>query len=221
MLSAATRSRLLSTHRWVPIAPRWSRPPERKNAHRGLAGSCRAASRPTRSQVSIASGENSRCCTKARRTPLLPQGDLDEVTVTSHHYSIGTPTTCTPSDAFSSLEAGGMSAPGAPAITHDGVTLGISLWHVVSPNLIDQFVDTPSMTITNTALPGHAFLGQVTTQVVPMGSGSRINTVGNGVPGESWARGIANDVAGYILFGLRNYIIQTGCDAANGIPNNG
>ena len=75
MLSAATRSRLLSTHRWVPIAPRWSRPPERKNAHRGLAGSCRAASRPTRSQVSIASGENSRCCTKARRTPLLPQGN--------------------------------------------------------------------------------------------------------------------------------------------------
>jgi hypothetical protein len=75
MLSAATRSRLLSTHPWVPIAPRWSRPPERKNAHRGLARSCRAASRPTRSQASIASGENSRCCTKARRTPLLPQGD--------------------------------------------------------------------------------------------------------------------------------------------------
>jgi hypothetical protein len=100
MLSAATRSRLLSTHRWVPIAPRWSRPPERKNAHRGLAGSCRAASRPTRPQVLIASGENSRRCTKAPRTPLLPQGNqnqdqLETVTVTAKQ--------CTPASSNESF----------------------------------------------------------------------------------------------------------------------
>jgi hypothetical protein len=74
MFCAATRPRLLSAHRSAPIAPRWSRLSGCKNAHRDLAGSYSAASGPTRSQVSIASGENSRCCTKARRTPLLPQG---------------------------------------------------------------------------------------------------------------------------------------------------
>jgi hypothetical protein len=75
MFCTATRLRLPSTHLPAPIAPRWSRLSECKNAHRGLSASCRAASRPTRSQVSIASGENSRRCTKARRTPLLPQGN--------------------------------------------------------------------------------------------------------------------------------------------------
>ena len=75
MFCATTRPRLLSTHLSAPVAPRWSRLPERKNAHRGLAASAKPVSAPTRSQVSIASGENSRCCTKARRTPLLPQGN--------------------------------------------------------------------------------------------------------------------------------------------------
>ena len=74
MLCTATRPRLLSTHVSAPIAPQWSPPSECKNTHRGLSGLCRGASVPTRSQVSIASGENSRCCTISRRTPLLPQG---------------------------------------------------------------------------------------------------------------------------------------------------
>jgi hypothetical protein len=82
MLCTATRPRLLSTHLPAPIAPRWSPPSECENAHRGLSGLCRSASAPTRSQVSIASGENSRCCTKARRTPLLPQGNQPTSTVT-------------------------------------------------------------------------------------------------------------------------------------------
>jgi hypothetical protein len=74
------------------------------------------------------------------------------------------------------------------------------------------------MTIVNTALEGHVFQGTVTTQVSPYGTGSVITSVGTGAPGESSARGIFNDVVGSILFGLRNYLIQTGCDAANEIP---
>jgi hypothetical protein len=78
MFCAATRPHLLSAHRSAPIAPRWSRSSGCKNAHRGVARSCRAASRPTRSQVLIASGENSGCTTKARRTPLLSEGSQSE-----------------------------------------------------------------------------------------------------------------------------------------------
>jgi hypothetical protein len=78
MLCATTRPRLLSTRLPAPIAPPWSPPSGCKNAHRGLSGLCRSTSVPTHSQVSIASGETSRCCTKARRTPLLPQGNQDQ-----------------------------------------------------------------------------------------------------------------------------------------------
>jgi hypothetical protein len=91
MLCTATRPCLRSTHLSAPIAPRWSPPSECKNAHRGLSGLCRSASAPTRSQVSIASGENPRCCTKARRTPLLPQGNLPEVTVSANRPVSGPP----------------------------------------------------------------------------------------------------------------------------------
>lgn len=209
----------LDAHRFTRGARRWSRLPGRKNAHRGLSVLSKPASRPTRSQVPIASGENSPCVTIPRRTPLLQQGSLETVTVTAHRYSIVTPTTCTPGDAFSSLEAPGMSAPGAPA-AQEGFTSPIPLWHITSPNQISQFVNTPSMTIVNTALDGHIFQGTVTTQVSPMGTGSTITTVGKGRPGESWWRSALNDVAGPILFTMRNYFVQTGCDAANGIPNN-
>ena len=91
MSCTATRLRLLSTHLPAPIAPQGPPPSECKNAHRGLSGLCRSASAPTRSQVSIASGENSRCCTKARRTPLLPQGDqpTSEVDITGTRIDPG------------------------------------------------------------------------------------------------------------------------------------
>jgi hypothetical protein len=85
MFCAATRPHLLSTHLSAPIAPRWSRPSGCKNAHRGPSGLSRSASAPTRSQLLIASGKNTRCSTIAPRTPLLPQGNqlTSEVTVTA------------------------------------------------------------------------------------------------------------------------------------------
>ena len=57
----------------APIAPRRSRPSWRKNAHRGLAARCRAASGKSRSQARAASEKNCRSPTTARRTHLLPQ----------------------------------------------------------------------------------------------------------------------------------------------------
>lgn len=64
-------------------------------------------------------------------------------------------------------------------------------------------------------------VGQVTTRVEPLGNGSVIDSVGTGVPGESRARGALNNAVGYVLFGLRNYIVQVGCDAMNGHPVTG
>lgn len=104
----------------------------------------------------------------------------------------------------------GASAPGAPAITHDGVGTPINLWSVFTPNPIYQVVDTPRRSLTNIALPGHAFLDQVTSTVEPLGNGSIINVVGTGVGGEAWWRGAFNNAAGYLLFGERNYLIQKG-----------
>jgi len=142
-----------------------------------------------------------------------PQGNQ------GHHYGIATPTTCTPSEAFSTLKEPGVSAPGAPA-AQEGVTTPISLWHITSPNQITQVVDTPNMTITNIALPGHVFQGTVKTQVTPFGSGSLITVAGAGPPGESGFMGVVNDIFGALLFGLRNEMISNGCDAINGLPVN-
>jgi len=112
-----------------------------------------------------------------------------------------------------------MSAPGAPA-AQEGLTSPISLWHIFTPNQIAQVVSTPTMTLTNIALPGHIFQGTVVTKVTPFGTGSLIDASGTGVPGEFWARGAFNDIVGALLFALRNDIISDGCDALNGIPNN-
>lgn len=69
----------------------------------------------------------------------------------------------------------------------------------------------------NVAEKGHVFYpGTVITTVKPSGTGSVIETVGDGT-GE---HPIFNDLVGIAYFGLRNYFVQTGCDAANGIPNN-
>ena len=59
----------------APIAPRWSRPSGRKNAHRGLAVCRRPASGKPCSQALVASGKNRRSPTTARRAHLLPQGN--------------------------------------------------------------------------------------------------------------------------------------------------
>jgi len=59
----------------APIAPRWSRPSGRKNAHRGLATCRRPASGKPCSQALVASGKNRRSPTTARRAHLLPQSN--------------------------------------------------------------------------------------------------------------------------------------------------
>jgi RHS repeat-associated protein len=141
-----------------------------------------------------------------------PQGE-------PHHYEIATPTTCSADDAVNALKSPGASAPGAPA-AREGFTPYISLWHITSPNPIAQFVDTPNRVIVNTALQGHEFMGTVTTRVAPMGTGSVITAVGEGIAGEEPWRAVLNHVAGAILFNARNYIIQTGCNAAAGLPTN-
>ena len=135
MLCTATRPRPLSTHLSAPIAPRWSRLPKRKDAHRGLAGSCRAASRPTPSQVLKVSGENAGCVTKARRTPLLPQGNqLAEVVVTARKWL------CTAGNFLAEgadklgnvsgkLELGGLGVAGVSVVAAqpEGVAVGLGL----------------------------------------------------------------------------------------------
>ena len=65
----------------APIAPRHSRPSGRKNAHRGLAARCGAASGESRSQARAASGKNRHSPTTARRVHLLPQGNAPSTTL--------------------------------------------------------------------------------------------------------------------------------------------
>jgi hypothetical protein len=151
----------------------------------------------------------------------LPQKD-------PHRYEIKTPTTCTPGDAFNALQAPDTSAPGAPA-AQEGFTPLINLPPLVPfdfakgilpdyfthPNPISQTVSTPTMTLTNTTVSGHVFYpGTVVTTVSPMGTGSVIDTVGTG----NGANPNFNNFVGVLYFGLRNYLVQTGCDAMTGIP---
>jgi len=133
-----------------------------------------------------------------------------------HHYSVTTPTTCTADQGMQMLMAADMSAPGAPR-AQEGFTGGIELWHVFTPNRINQTVDLTNRTILNTALPGHMFEGTVFTQVVPSGGGSTIRTVGDGVAGEHPARRGVNTVVGWVLFALRDWAAQSSRDAINGV----
>ncbi len=127
---------------------------------------------------------------------------------------VKTPTTCTAPDAFNSLKAPGVSAPGAPQ-AQEGFTKQVNL---SGGNPISQSVSTPMMTIVNTTLPGHVFYpGTVTWQVSPAGTGSTIDVTGTG----TGAHPAFNDLVGELFFGLMSYLVQTGCDAANGIPNGG
>jgi hypothetical protein len=132
-----------------------------------------------------------------RSANFSPQGNQ------SHQYGSANPTTCTPSDAFSALNAAGASAPGAPA-AQENITSPIDLWRIVTPNQITQVVNTPNTTLVNIARPGHVFQGTVTTQVTPLGTGSLITTSGAGVADESSFMGVVNDIFGAAWFGLRN-----------------
>ena len=148
---------------------------------------------------------------------LLQQTDQDQY---SHHYYIGVATTCSANDALNSYKAPGVSAPGAPA-AKEGFTTPIDLDYIESPNQISQLVDSPSGTIVNTTLPGHAFFpGNVVINVSPSGSGSTIQINGQGTSSNWWGP-IVNDVVGYLFFGFEAVATEFGCDAANGIPNAG
>jgi hypothetical protein len=127
-----------------------------------------------------------------------------------HNYVLKTPTTCSAPDAFDATQAPGVSAPGAPAAQNaDTVNL-------YGGNPISQSVNPSSMTIVNTTKPGHVFYpGTVTWQVSPSPTGSTITVTGTG----TGAHPYFNDVVGELFFGLMSFLIQTGCDAANGGTN--
>ncbi len=72
MSRTAGTPRLFGARCSMPTASRRSPLSEHKTAHRDLSVLCNIASAPTRSQAPIASAENARCVTIARRTPLLP-----------------------------------------------------------------------------------------------------------------------------------------------------
>ena len=108
----------------APIVPRWSRPSGCKNAHRGLAGSCRAASRPTRSQAQSASGKKVRCVRTGRRTPLLPQGNQQNSLAPCQTFAEDV----TARKAIADEEAGAEAAIAAAASLNDflGATADVS-----------------------------------------------------------------------------------------------
>jgi hypothetical protein len=155
MFCATTRPRLLSTHPSAPIAPRWSRLPKRKNAHRGLATSAKPASAPTHSQVSIASGENSRCCTKARRTPLLPQGDLETVAVNAPQTQCPT---SSPEVVVTARQGayGAVGLNGSPGGFNLGLNINLNLFTYNTPSNGDPYL---SHGITTTVTVGPVKLG--------------------------------------------------------------
>ena len=105
-------------------------------------------------------------------------------------------TNCSAGDAFNMLRAPGMSAPGAPA-AQDGPPQQINL---TGGNPISQSVNSSTMTIVNTTLPGHAFYpGSVTIHVSPVGSsGSMVTITGTDTSSDP----ILNDLVGYSFFGV-------------------
>lgn len=156
---------------------------------------------------------------------------LEEVVVTAkeqsqkHSYGSKVPTTCKANDAFGSVKD--MSAPGAPPAVDGTRRLSLSPLlpsslqglvpdYFTHRNPITQVVDSQNRTLLNVAENGHVFYpGTVLTTVTSSGSGSVIDTVGAGTGDHP----IFNNIVGAIYFGLRNYLIQVGCDAANGIPS--
>lgn len=111
------------------------------------------------------------------------------------------------------MKGAGSSAPGAPA-AQEGFTPRINLWGIESPNPISQIVNSSTMTITNTTLPGHVFYpGDVNIQVVPAaGNTSVINITGTGTSADPYL----NDAVGLAFFGAIANFTQTGCAALHG-----
>jgi hypothetical protein len=114
------------------------------------------------------------------------------------------------------LKAPDVSAPGAPQ-AQEGFPKQVNL---SGGNPISQSVSAPTMTIVNTTSAGHVFYpGTVTWQVSPAGTGSTIDVNGTGTG--TGAHPAFNDLVGELFFGLMSYLVQTGCDAANGLQVNG
>ena len=102
-----------------------------------------------------------------------------------------------------------MSAPGAPMV-QPGFTPRINLF---GNNPISQDVNSSTMTITNTTLPGHMFYpGSVVIQVDPSaGDTSVITVTGTGTGNDPGF----NELAGQIIFGLGTAgSIATSCSYA-------
>lgn len=102
-----------------------------------------------------------------------------------------------------------MSAPGAPQ-AQEGFTASITLWGNSGNNRISQYVNSSTMTIVNTALPGHQFYpGQVTWQVTPgPNGGSIISATGTG----DGSNPVENDAIGIAFFGGVEDLIETACN---------
>jgi hypothetical protein len=194
----------------APTAPRWSRPSGCKNAHRGLAVSCRTTSAATRSQAPSASGKTLRCVRTARRTPLLPQGSNNSAAADSGSPGRPQGSQSDPSGvecgASCTVTVCSGCAPhyytvnvplcfcsqadafnafrnfSAPGAPYaqDG-THKVVLPGFTSGNPIKQTVDPNAMTITNETLPGHLFGGQVVISFSTENSVTSVNIVGSGI----------------------------------------
>lgn len=128
-----------------------------------------------------------------------PLNYIDPLGTCKHHYQITVYTPCSAAQAFHTLEEPNMSAPGAPQ-AHTGFTSPITLGGNNGHNQISQYVNPSTMTIINTALPGHQFFpGSVTMHVTPgpFGIGSVLSITGEG----NGADPLFNDAVGYAYFG--------------------
>ncbi len=143
-------------------------------------------------------------------------GRIHSAGALEHHYEITRYAMCPASETFAMFKLPGMSAPGAPA-AREGFASRIILF---GNNPISQSVNSSTMSITNTTLPGHYFYnGTVRIRVVAVSANvSGIHIVGEG----SGPRPLQNDVAGIGFFGAVAESIANMCTASAGVfPNHG
>jgi hypothetical protein len=183
-----------------PVQRRRLRAPE--TASGGLSRGAHLCVRRSGPQSLTASGENRPRYDRMRRGALLPKSN--------HKYHIGVETTCSAGDSFNAFKGAGVSAPLAPA-AREGYTRNVGL---AGGNPIYQYVNSRSMTIVNTTLPGHIFYpGTVTIQVTSNGwGGSNIDITGTGSGNDS----LLNDLVGYAFFGGQASLMGMGCAAQSG-----
>ena len=140
-------------------------------------------------------------------TVTAQQNDDIVVTAKRHRYVLRFLNPCSASSVFRYFKQAGHSAPGAPAITREGLTRRIVL---LGGNPISQFVNSSTGTIINTTLPGHRYFpGTVTIQVTPNLGGQTSTTV---ITGEgTGAHSEENVILGEAFFGGQAAGAQTAC----------